>query len=196
MIDVGKQQAARRGIGNVTWLAGRAKDLKLARGSVDFITIGEAFHRLDQGMIVRMALSWLKPGGCLATLGTDGILDGREPWQRTTAEIAERWKRRAFPSGWAQGLPGADIGPEAGGRVLRRAGLVDVESRSFTEPLDSSFEEIVGYLRSTPTCSEKGLRADFATFQAELQAALVAEESQVRFHGELSAGHTIGRKPK
>jgi SAM-dependent methyltransferase len=196
MIEVGKQEAAHRGIGNVTWLVGRAEDLTLAPSSVDLITIGEAFHRLDQGMIMRKALSWLKPGCCLATLGTVGILDGPEPWQRTVAEIGERWKRRAFPSGWAQGLPGADVRPGAGERVLRKAGFVGVESRSFTEPLDWSFEQIVGYLRSTSTCSERVLSTDFAAFQAELQATLVAEDRQARFHEELSAGYTIGRKPK
>jgi len=52
MIEVGKQEAAHRGIGNVTWLVGRAEDLTLAPSSVDLITIGEAFHRLGQGMIV------------------------------------------------------------------------------------------------------------------------------------------------
>jgi hypothetical protein len=196
MIEVGKQEAARRGIGNVTWLVGRAEDLTLAPCSVDLITIGEAFHRLNQGMIVRKALSWLKPGGCLATLGTVGILDGPEPWQRTVAEIGEWWKRQAFPSGWALGLPGADGGPGAEERVLRKAGFVDVESRSFTEPLDWSFDKIVGYLRSTSICSEKALSADFVAFQAELRATLVAEDGQVRFHEELSAGYTIGRKPK
>jgi SAM-dependent methyltransferase len=196
MIEVGQQEAARRGIGNVTWLVGRAEDLTLAPSSIDLITIGEAFHRLDQGMIVQKALSWLKPGCCLATLGTVGILDGPEPWQKTIAEIGERWKRRAFPSGWAQGLPGADVGPGAGERVLRKAGFVDVDSRSFMEPLDWSFEEIVGYLRSTSTCSERALSADFAAFQKELQAALMAEDCQSRFHEELSAGYTIGRKPK
>ena len=125
-----------------------------------------------------------------------GILDGAEPWQRTVAEIGERWKRRAFPSGWAQGLCGADVGPGAGERVLRKAGFVDVESRSFTQPLDWSFEEIVGYLRSTSTCSERALSIDFAAFRAELQATLVAEDGQARFHEERSAGYTIGRKPK
>jgi hypothetical protein len=137
-----------------------------------------------------------KAGGCLATLGTVGILDGAKPWQRIVAEIAEKWKRLAFPAGWAQGLPGAVVGPGAGERLLRKAGFVAVKSRSFMQSLDWSFEEIVGYLRSTSTCSEKALSAHFAAFQAELQAMLAAKDGQARFHEELSVGYTIGRKPQ
>ncbi len=116
MIEVGKQEAARRGIGHINWLVGRAEDLELAPSSLDLITIGEAFHRLDQTLIARKALGWLKPGGSLATLGTEGVLAGREPWQKTVAAVA----RGAFPAGWAEGLPGADIGPGAGRTRARK----------------------------------------------------------------------------
>ncbi len=53
MIEVGKHEAARRGIGHINWLVGRAEDLELAPSSLDLITIGEAFHRLDQPVIAR-----------------------------------------------------------------------------------------------------------------------------------------------
>ncbi|MFI4974901.1 MAG: class I SAM-dependent methyltransferase [Caulobacterales bacterium] len=192
MIDVGKREAARRGIGHVNWLVGRAEDLELAPCSLDLITIGEAFHRLDQLLIARKALDWLKPGGWLATLGTDGVLAGREPWQKTAAEVARRWTIRAFPAGWAQGRPGADIGPGAGERVMRKAGFADVESRTFLEPRDWSFEDILGYLKSTSVCSEKALGKDFADFEAGLAAALANEHGP--FHEDLNCGYTVGRR--
>jgi SAM-dependent methyltransferase len=195
MIEVGKADATRRGIGHVAWLVGRAEDLELAPGSVDLITIGEAFHRLDQAVIADKALNWLKPGGCLATLGTEDILDGREPWQAAVAEVARRWMARAFPAGWARGRPDAELGPGAAERVLARAGFVDVESRSFQEPREWSAEAVVGYLKSTSVCSEKALGDDFAAFEADVRAALAREPGAGLFHEDLRCSCTLGRKP-
>jgi SAM-dependent methyltransferase len=190
MIDVGMREAARRGIGHINWLVGRAEDLEFAPHSLDLITIGEAFHRLDQPLIAQRALDWLNPGGSLATLGAEGVLDGREPWQRTAAGVAHRW----FRPGWAQGRPDADIGPGSEERALRKAGFADVESRTFMEPRDWSFEDILGYLKSTSVCSEKALGKDFAAFEAELGAALADAHGGDSFHEDLKCGYTVGHK--
>jgi SAM-dependent methyltransferase len=190
MIAAGKGEAARRGIVHIDWLEGRAEDLEIAASSLDLITIGEAFHRLDQPLIARKALDWLRPGGALVTLGTEGLLAGRELWQKTAAEVA----RRAFPVGWAVGRPGADIGPGADERVLRAAGFAEVDSRSFLEPRDWAFDEILGYLKSTSVCSEKALGNGFVAFEAELHAALADEHGAGPFHEDLHCGYTVGRK--
>jgi ubiquinone/menaquinone biosynthesis C-methylase UbiE len=87
MIEAGRREAARRGVRNVQWRVGRAEEAPIAEGSVDLITIGEAFHRLDQVTIIEKALDWLKPGGCIAILGTYGILAGGEAWKETLADF-------------------------------------------------------------------------------------------------------------
>jgi ubiquinone/menaquinone biosynthesis C-methylase UbiE len=99
MVEIGKQEATRRGVNNVTWFVGRAEDLAAPPSAFDLITIGEAFHRLDQSLIAPKAMGWLKPGGCLVTLGSEDILAGDEAWQRIVARVAQRWMARAFPSG-------------------------------------------------------------------------------------------------
>lgn len=194
MIAAGQEEAARRGITHVDWRVGRAEDLALAADSVDLITIGEAFHRVDQSRVVRNALRWLKPGGAFVTLGTEGLLAGREPWQKTVVDVAQRWMSRASAEGFAQGYPGAELGPGASERVMRREGLVDVESRDFTEPHDWSFEEIAGYLTSTSVCSPAVLGPNVAAFETELATALGAGGRRT-FHEELRSGYTVGRKP-
>jgi SAM-dependent methyltransferase len=194
MIEVGQAEAARRGVGGVTWRVGRAEDLDLAPGSIDLITIGEAFHRLDQPLIARKAQAWLRPGGCLATLGTEGLLDGREPWQQTVAAVARHWMNRAFPAGWAPGRPGAELGPGAAERVLRAANFAEVASCSFQAPHSWSFEAIVGYLKSTSVCSQNALGDDFPAFEADLRAALDPLAAHL-FQEDLRCGYTLGRKP-
>ncbi|HEX5501996.1 MAG TPA: class I SAM-dependent methyltransferase, partial [Thermomicrobiales bacterium] len=73
MIEVGREEAARRGATNVRWTVGRAEDVEAPPGSCEMITIGEAFHRLDQRAITTRALTWLAPGCCLATMGWFGV---------------------------------------------------------------------------------------------------------------------------
>lgn len=194
MVAVGQQQAARRGVENVTWFVGRAEDLAAPTGAFDLITIGEAFHRLDQAVVAQAALGWLKPGGCLATLGSEGILAGLEAWQVAVAEVAQRWMARAFPGGWAVARPGAEVGPGSQARVLRAAGFIDVTEQTFHQPRDWSFAEIIGYLESTSVCSRKALGSDFEAFAAELRSALAAGPTP--FHETLSWGYTLGRKPR
>jgi SAM-dependent methyltransferase len=195
MIEVGRREAARRDIDNVTWLAGRAEDLAAPAAMFDLTTVGEAFHRLDQTLIADKAMSWLKPGGRLATLGGEGLLDGREPWQAIVAEVARRWMARAFPAGWGVARAGAVVGRRGVERLLRSAGFIDVGSRSFSEPRDWTFEDVLGYLQSTSVCSRKALGANFEAFEADLRAALSAEAESLTFHGSLRWGYTLARKP-
>jgi ubiquinone/menaquinone biosynthesis C-methylase UbiE len=117
MIEVGRREAARRGVRNVDWRVGRAEEALVAAESVDLITIGEAFHRLEQATIIEKALDWLKPGGCIANLGTYGILAGGEAWKEIVRAVARHWMAKAFPVGWADALPGAVVATRL---VIRR----------------------------------------------------------------------------
>lgn len=194
MIEAGRAEAERRGIGNVEWRIGRAEAAEIAAGSADLITIGEAFHRLDQRRIAECAMDWSKPGGVLATMGTEGLLAGGETWKQTVAEVARRWMARAFPEGWGAGRRDAALGAEGSAEMLRRAGFTEVESFEFSEPRGWSFEAILGYLRSTSVCSEKALGADGPAFEAELRAALAPAPGEV-FRETLKASYTFARKP-
>jgi SAM-dependent methyltransferase len=195
MVQVGRAEAARRGVQNITWQVGRAEDFGAAPDSIDLITIGEAFHRLDEATVAAHALGWLRPGRCLATLGTDGVLAGDDPWHATLRGVRDRWMARAFPDGWGLTVRGASTGQEPRELVLREAGFIDVESRSFDVLREWTLEEIVGYLQSTSVCSRKALGDGFDAFIAELRTALLDLEPSLRFHETITWGYTLARKP-
>jgi|HubBroStandDraft_1064217.scaffolds.fasta_scaffold100745_2 SAM-dependent methyltransferase len=196
MIEVARLAADRRGLDNISWFVGKAEDLIAPQAAFDLITIGEAFHRLDQALIAQRALGWLKPGRWLATLGCQGVLAGQETWQKTVAQVAHHWMARAFPGGWGVARDGVEVGPGSEARALRAAGFVEVTDRSFHEPRDWTFEEIVGYLQSTSVCSKKALGGDFAAFEAELRTALLDPGETQTFHETMTCGYTMGRKPR
>jgi SAM-dependent methyltransferase len=196
MVTVGEREAAQRGIGNVLWSVGPAESFSAPADAFDLITIGEAFHRLDQRVIAERALTCLKPGGCLATLGGAGILAGAGQWQAVAAAVARRWMARAFPSGWGEARAGAETGPEGYERVLRHAGFADVANQTFTAQHVWTIEAIVGYFESTSVCSRRALGEHFAGFEAELRAALTPLAQGGILSEQMAFGFTLARKPQ
>ena len=45
------------------------------------ITIGEAFHRLEQDLILQRCRQWLKDDACVALVGCFGVMHGERSWQ-------------------------------------------------------------------------------------------------------------------
>jgi hypothetical protein len=195
MIEVGKAEAARRRSKNVTWMFARAEDLAAPDEWFELITIGEAFHRLDQRLIAAQSLRWLKPRGCIAMIGCDDILSGRGAWQRIAVSVGERWTHRAFPDGWASSTADTNRGPNDQKRVLEAAGFEDVANYLFVEPHVWTVDSIVGYLYSTSVCSRRLLGDDLGKFEAEIRAALLADNPNGIFSEPMKFGYTLGRKP-
>jgi SAM-dependent methyltransferase len=195
MIEVARREATRRGITNVTFELGAAEELQFPPESVDLVTIGEAFHRLPQRLVAGKVFEWLRPGGCLVTLGSDGRFSGDEPWEATLRDVRERWLRTAFPDGWARYLPGESEDQERREAVMRGAGFVGVQGHDdFETVLTQSFEDVLGYLESTSVCTRRVLGADFDRFAEELRGALTAGGTHA-FREAISWGYTLARKP-
>ena len=195
MIEVGQEEAAQRGVANINWMVGRAEDVQAPPASIELITIGEAFHRLDQQLVAKQALEWLRPGSCLASLGSYGVMEGKEPWQRIVAEIVRRWISRARPGGDGSAQPQPGSGPKHYELVLRETGFEAVASYSFVEPHDWTIETIIGNLYSTSFCSKKVLGDNSEAFEADLRAALLAHDPSGTYRETMGFGYTIGRRP-
>lgn len=195
MIEAGKDEAARRGVKNLRLMIGRAEDLEAPPASFELITIGEAFHRLDQKDVAAKSLQLLKPGRCLASMGCYSILSAREPWQKVILDLVHRWTGRQSPGGSPSGRQRPGIGPENDERVFRGAGFVDVESYPFTEPHEWTVDAILGYLYSTSVCSKAVLGKKVEAFEAELKIALFAHDPGGKYRERIQWGYTLGRRP-
>lgn len=193
MVAAGEAEAKRRGLGAVEWRIGRAEDLELAEASVDLVTVGDAIHRLDQDVVLARVRRWLKPGGSLAVLGSDGLFGGGARWKEALAAVVRRWTARAFPAGVPAGLPGAAVTPDAIARRLADAGFSPVERREVTEPWTWSVDAVLGWLGSTSVCSAQALGDDAPAFEADLVQALGGKGGV--FHDTLGFGYILGRNP-
>jgi SAM-dependent methyltransferase len=194
MIAAARRLASERRISNVKWFAGRAEDLEAPPVHFDLITIGEAFHRLDQRLIAEKCLFWLRPGGFLATIGSYTLLGGAAPWQRAIAEVVLKWTGRDFPA-ILPSQPEKNSGPRHDERALLAAGFVDVSSHPFLQEFNWTVESIAGFLFSTSICSRKVLGQYADAFVADLHSALLAHDPGGRFPDQIRFGYTLARKP-
>jgi SAM-dependent methyltransferase len=195
MIAVGQEEAAQCSVHNIRWMVGKAEDLEAPPASCELITIGEAFHRLDQQGVAEHILEWLQPEGCVAILGGYGVTRGTESWQYLVAEIVRHWTSRAAAPGDVSAPPQPGSGPDHYERVLRATGFVEVASYPFVAPHDWTIDTIIGNLYSTSFCSKRVLGDNAAAFEAELKAALLAHDPSGKYHEPMRFGYTLGRKP-
>jgi SAM-dependent methyltransferase len=191
MVAAGRQEAARRGISHIHWRIGAAETFEAPAGVFDLITIGEAFHRLDQPRIAALALTWLKRGGVFATLGFQGLLEGDAPWRRTLAEMVTRWI--GSPAQSRPDMP--PLTPARATELLRSAGFIDVADHRFAFDHEWRLDALLGNLRSTSVISRRALGERAADFERDLSEALLACEPSGRFRETISADYTLARKP-
>lgn len=196
MIEVGKSVAEKRGINNIRWFVGKAEELEAAPSSFELITIGEAFHRLDQEVVARQALRWLQPGGCLAILGWNSLVGGDTPWQRIVADITRRWQRQIASANANATSEKPGSGPEHNRSVLGDFGFEDVDSYEFPHTRQRTVESIIGWLFSTSRFSEKVWGDKSKDFEAEITNALLAHDDRGVYLEHVQCGYTIGRKPQ
>ena len=192
MIDVGKEEAKKLGVKNVQWKVGRAEDLNLLGNSIELITIGEAFHRLDQRLILELAQEWLLPGGCLATLGCDGIRRGLEPWQDVLRSVLRTWTgKESKPR--TSGLDTTRTAEHAM-QVCEGAGFVDVQSQTLWHNHVWSLLAIIGNLYSASGNLKETLGSKAKEFETDLERQLLAHDSSGRYSERIGFGYTLGRK--
>ena len=186
MLEEGKRTARRLGINNVKWVHARAEDLSIARGSIDLVTMGEAFHRLDQDLILQRTRQWLKDNACVALVGCFGILYGERPWQASLRQALARW---------ADERPDATP-PKPRGKVhdterLKEAGFTRVANRAFIESHTWTRDSILGHLHSTSRFSLSALGDGQDAFENAVLGALGPDEF-ARFPQGVSCGYSIG----
>jgi SAM-dependent methyltransferase len=183
MIAVGEQNATQCGATNIDWRVIPAEQLELAPASVELVTIGEAFHRLDQTRVLELVRQWLIPDGFLATLGGESIWSGYEPWKRIIVDVANRWTSIELgdPTTAVWGKP-FDALINGGWRVTNYQLGVETIWRT---------ESIIGFMRSTSFASRSALGERATTFEAELRRELLDFAPTDQFPAIQRFGYTL-----
>lgn len=197
MIDVGRARAERQGLTNVRWLVGRAEDVEAQPGSFELITIGEAFHRLDERVIAERAMEWLAPGRSLATLGCFSLLRGQEPWHDILRAVVRRYEEQGSDSRPSSERPPLrSRGANHDRQELTASGLKHVGAYDVPHPHIWTLESILGNFRSTARLSRRSLGDRAERFDADVRRALLAFDSSGRYPETLRFGYSLFRTPQ
>ena len=197
MIAVGRAQAEPQSLSNIRWLIARAEELVAVPGSFQLITIGEAFHRLDQRLIAERAMTWLAPGGGLATLGCFSLMPGREPWHDVLRAVVRKWEGRDAAARPAS-MPSSPQtrGADHERKVLTALGFEHVGAYDFPHPHVWTLDSILGNLHSTSRLSSRALGDETQRFDADVRRALLAFDSSGRYPETLRFGYSLFRTPQ
>src|SRR4030095_8624232 len=166
MSAVGRRDAEKNQVYNIDWLIGRAEELKIEPGSIDLITIGEAFHRLDQSLILDLAQLWLKPGACIAIIGMYSIWQGNEAWHKCVMDIIDKWTPHLFGHINITEFQEYSL-------LLKDNGFIECSSYPYEFPNYCTVDSVIRYLYSTSRCKKKTLGDNCAAFEAELRNKLL-----------------------
>lgn len=172
-----------------------AEELTVPAGSVDLVTIGNAFHRLPRAAVAAAALGWLAPGGFLALLWGGSPQFGGTPWQRALADTLERWQHRRgaaqrVPAGYQQAR---DARPDT--EVLRLAGFEIAGRFSFPVTKLWTADEVAGFVASSSILSAAALGDEAAEFDADLRSALAAAQPDGVFRQDDDFAYDLARRP-
>lgn len=192
MIDEGRRRTPADLTGRLRWIRSRAEDLSADDAGFHLVTIGEAFHRMDQRVVAKHALRWLVPGGCLAILWYEHIWDGAEEWKRRVSEVLARYKKARAAASTGERAPQQFMTFE---QVLSATGFQSVQGHEFREPRFWSTEQVIGYLYSTSVHSKRTLGDGVGDFEADVKRALLQTDTTERYTEIARFGCLSARSP-
>jgi ubiquinone/menaquinone biosynthesis C-methylase UbiE len=194
MIEEGRRRTPDDLARRLRWIRSRAEDLRADQGSFRLVTIGEAFHRMNQRSVAGQVLRWLVPGGWLAILWYEHIWQGAEDWKRRVTEVLSRYKKTG-PSPAKGEAPWRKF--MSFEEVLRATGFQNVRQREFREPRLWQTEQLIGYLYSVSVYSRRMLGDRVDDFEVDVRRALAETDAggqyaEIATFGCLSARRSEG----
>ncbi len=183
--------AATREIANVRFVAGRAEDLDVPDGSVELVTIGTAFHRLDRARVADLAMAWLRDGGHLALVWSDAPWTQDGDWQRELSECVFEWSRRMDPVERIPEALAAALTGQPHDAVLAAAGFTILDRFETTVVQDWRVEDLIGLVHSTSILPRPLLGDRVEEFETDLRTRLLAVEPAGVFRDEPSFAYDL-----
>jgi SAM-dependent methyltransferase len=192
-IEFGRRAARRLGATNIRWIAAAAEVVPL-EGTFDFVTIGNAFQRLDRDVVARRLVPHLPERGAIALLWGGTPWRGPRPWQRVLHTTLERWRdsvgaRDRVPHGWEQAM---DRDPHE--EVLRRAGLSYEGRFEFSVIEQWNVGSLVGFVYSTSDLNRAVIEHHTDAFERDLRMQLLACCADGVFEQDLTFAYELARR--
>lgn len=194
MLDHARDQAARAGRTNLTFLEGTDADLAdLATdiGTIRLATMGRSFHWMDQVRTLQQLHALLEPAGGVAIItDREWLVRGPADWQTAVYDVAAD-----YPDDLPTHEPGAVDYEDPWDELLADQGFQAVETRTFDIDREWRVDDIVGYVFSLSYCSPETFGDEQSNFEDDVRERL-AELGSGPFHQTATVEVISGREPE
>lgn len=178
MLDEGRRRTPTDLSESICWICNSAEALRAEIGSFHLVTIGEAFHRMDQRTVATQVRRWLVPGGWVAILGYEHIWHGTEDWKRAVCDVLDRYHKAQPSAVFREAVTESVMTFED---VLRATGYRDVQRRDYHQSRIWSADELLGYLYSVSIYSKRKLGNRVTSFERDVRRALQEADASGKY---------------
>lgn len=186
MLAAAAAQAQAASVANVHWVRGSDRDLDALRGDLGafrLVTIGRAFHWMDQDATLRTLDGMVTPGGGVVVMSdNDRIQHAEGEWQEAVRATIRRWLGPERRAGSGTRPHGRAHDPFE--EIFARSPFPALAMYHLTFTRQTTTDAIVGFLYSTSYCSHAILGDRQEPFEADVRRTLRALSPDDTFHEE------------
>jgi ubiquinone/menaquinone biosynthesis C-methylase UbiE len=137
MLAHASRAAARRGIGNATWVRQRAEALPAGLGSFRVVTFAASFHWMDRPRVASAVATMLDAGGAVVQVDAPGYRaedlaaeaqSGTLPFPPPPDDALDQLRRQYLGSGRRAGQSIRNTSPSGEDQVFQEAGFLPAET--------------------------------------------------------------------
>ena len=162
------------------WICDKAENINLESNSIDLITIGEAFHRMNQLDIAVKSRKWLKSNGRIAILGYKHIWNNPIGWKFHVNKVLDKYKMIVPNTRFEKSKENYYTFNE----ILSKAGFSNIRDLEYKVKKTWRADDILGYLYSVSVFSKRNLGKYRENFENDILSTLRDYDSKGSFDEE------------
>lgn len=169
MINEARRMSREHNAENTCYMTMESEKIGQELGLFEMIVCGNAFHWMDQALVLNRAYEVLKPSGGMAILAGGSVWTGKRDWQKETLGIIKKWLGEKRKAGKGEFLPKNKSFEE----TIQESKLSLMKTGRYQFAHQWNIESLLGYLYSTSYCN-KGLLGDkIDAFELDVRATLL-----------------------
>ena len=196
MVEVARRLAEERAVTQASWHVLPAEELaSIGDGPYRLVTMGSAFHWMDQPRVLDLTYDRTEPGGGVAILGMPGFMQIEDiPVGDRIAEVVAGVVQKHLGERRRAGSSFYAPPPKRWEEFLAESRYTEVESGMQTFTVDFDADSVVGLLYSTSFANRRLLGDRVEAFEADLRAALRELDPSGRYPRTFTADWVFARK--
>ena len=196
MIEVARRLSTERRVGHAEWHVLPAEELAtLGDGPYRLVTLGSAFHWMDQPRVLDLTYDRTAPGGGVAILGMPGFMQIEDiPVGDHIAEVVAAVVRKHLGERRRAGSRFYAPPPKRWEEFLAESRYVEIESGLQTFTVSFDVDGVVGLIYSTSFANRRILGDRVEAFEADFRAALLDFDASGRYPRTFTADWVFARK--